>query len=97
MGAALPAESGSSDRQRVVKGAAILDRVENCEIRCFVSGMDTQGAELSVGREARLPAEFLLYVPREGIAYRASLTWREGDRAGVEFAGTEPKPHWHFG
>jgi hypothetical protein len=97
MGAARPAENGFSVRQPVMKGAAIIDRVESCEIRCFIRDMDAQGAEISVGSEVGLPPEFLLYVPHKGVVYRASLRWREGARAEVEFSGTEPKPHWHYG
>lgn len=97
MGAALPADERFGHKRRVNKGAAILNAVENCEIRCFVRDMHEGGAELNVGSNEQLPPEFLLYVPREGVVYRASLRWRDGNRAEVEFLGTEPKPHWHYG
>jgi len=97
MGSALPVDDRLGHRHRVIKGAAILNGVESCEITCFIRDMHEQGAELSVGREERIPAEFLLYVPRDGVTYRAALRWRDGDRAGVELRGTEPKPHWHYG
>ncbi|TIM34179.1 MAG: PilZ domain-containing protein, partial [Mesorhizobium sp.] len=41
--------------------------------------------------------EFLLYVPTDGIAYKAAVRWRREDRIGVMFTGTAPKPHWHYG
>ena len=97
MGMAPTVDERSSHRHRVIKGAAILSGAENCEIRCFIRDMHERGAELRVGREERIPAEFLLYVPRDGVAYRAALRWRDGDRAGVDLSGTEPKPHWHYG
>lgn len=44
-----------------------------------------------------MPDEFLLYVPTDGIGYKAVVRWRRDGRIGVEFTGTEPKPHWHYG
>lgn len=52
---------------------------------------------MKVSPDARVPAEFLLYVPVDGVAYRATLRWREKDRVGVQFTGTEPKPKLHYG
>ncbi len=96
---ALPAESENKRerRQRVLKGAAILSGVSKSEIACTIRNMHKDGAELKVPVEAPLPQQFLLYVPVDGIAYRAELRWRGRDRAGVEFTGTEPKPSWHYG
>jgi hypothetical protein len=84
-------------RQRVLKGGAILSGVANSEIGCMVRNMHQHGAELRVSADARVPEHFLLYVPVDGIAYRCVLRWRKGDRCGVEFTGTEPKPQWHYG
>jgi hypothetical protein len=84
-------------RQRVLKGASILDGIDNSEIACAVRNMHENGAELRVPAEASVPAEFLLYIPLDRIAYRCELRWRVGTRAGVKFNGTAPKPHWHYG
>lgn len=84
-------------RQRVLKGASILTGVNNSEIACAIRNMHKHGAELNVSPEARIPYEFLLYVPVDGLAYRSLLRWRRHDKVGVEFTGTEPKPHWHYG
>lgn len=84
-------------RQRVLKGAAILTGINNSEVTCTVRNMHSNGAELKVSIDARVPDEFLLYVPVDGIGYRAVVRWRREDRIGVEFTGTEPKPHWHYG
>ncbi len=100
---ALPAQgertgdSRSAHRQRVLKGASILLGISNSEIACTIRNMNQGGAELKVAIDARVPPDFLLYVPVDGIAYRAVLAWRAGDRVGVTFNGTEPKPHWHYG
>jgi hypothetical protein len=95
----VPAEAGQprEHRQRVLKGASILLGIKNSEINCTIRNMNKDGAELRVAAEARVPKEFLLYVPNDGVAYRAVLRWRKQDRCGVMFTGTEPKPHWHYG
>lgn len=84
-------------RQRVLKGAAILIDVNTSEIKCTVRNMHEHGAELRVPLGTYIPSEFLLYVAVDGIGYRSIVRWRSGDRVGVMFTGTEPKPHWHYG
>lgn len=96
---AVPAEADhrTEHRKRVLKGASILLGISQSEIACMVRNMSAGGAELKIPVEARVPEQFLLYVPLDGTAYRCNLEWRAGDRAGVSFRGTEPKPHWHYG
>ena len=84
-------------RQRVFKGATILTGMTRSEVTCTVRNMHDGGAELRVSVDARVPDEFLLYVPTDGIAYKAVLRWRREDRVGVMFTGRERKPHWHYG
>ena len=81
----------------MLKGASILTGVSNSEIKCTVRNMHADGAELKVDLHARVPNEFLLYVPVDGLAYKAVVRWRQEGRIGVMFAGTEPKPSWHYG
>lgn len=96
---AVPAESNSprEHRRRVLKGASILSGITNSVVQCTIRNMHAHGAELIVAAEARVPTEFLLYVPADAIGYRSTLRWRKLDRCGVSFSGTEPKPHWHYG
>ena len=84
-------------RRRVLKGASILQTINDNEIKVTVRNMDEGGAELRVPIGAPIPPEFLLYVPNDGVGYRSIVRWREGDRVGVQFVGREPKPHWHYG
>jgi hypothetical protein len=84
-------------RQRVLKGASILNGVSNSEVRCVLRNMHANGAELKIDIDARVPNEFLLYVPVDGIAYKTVVRWRREGRIGVMFTGTEPKPAWHYG
>lgn len=97
VGMAVEAEQRREHRQRVLKGAAILTGITNSEVTCTVRNMHNNGAEIRVPLDARVPPEFLLYVSVDGIAYQARVAWRAGDRIGLTFHGTEPKPHWHYG
>ena len=90
-------ELRNKHRQRVLKGATILTGLTNSEVKCTVRNMHPGGAELKVPIDARVPDEFLLYVPVDGIAYRSEVCWRRNDRVGVKFTGTEPKPKLHYG
>ncbi|MCF6112758.1 PilZ domain-containing protein [Mesorhizobium muleiense] len=90
-------ENRDKRRQRVFKGATILAGITRSEVTCTVRNMHDGGAELMVSIDARVPDEFLLYVPTDGIAYKAVVRWRREDRIGVMFTGTEPKPPWHYG
>ena len=84
-------------RQRVLKGGSILSGINNSAINCTIRNMHRNGAELRVPLDARIPQEFLLYVPVDGVGYRAFVRWRKLDRVGVAFSGTEPKPSWFYG
>lgn len=97
---ALPVEAEEHRReyrQRVLKGAAILNGINNSTIQCTIRNMHKHGAELRVAIEARVPLEFSLYVPVDGVAYKSEVAWRSGERIGVKFSGTEPKPSWFYG
>lgn len=97
MSVPVEAENRREHRQRVLKGASILTGIKNSEIACTIRNMHKNGAELKVSADTPVPQEFLLYVPVDGIAYRCTLRWRNRDRVGVDFNGTEPKPAWHYG
>ena len=90
-------EDRDEHRNRVHKGGSILTGITNPAITCMVRNMHEHGAELTVHPDAHVPSEFLLYVPADGLAYRSVVRWRKNDKAGVQFTGTEPKPHWHYG
>lgn len=92
-----PIPSPRAHRHRVLKGATIITSITASEVPCTIRNQHAAGAELKVPAEASIPAEFLLYVPVDGVAYRCSLRWRKNDRAGVQFMGTESKPRLHYG
>jgi len=84
-------------RQRVLKGGTIITSIQNSEVSCTLRNQNPGGAELKVAPESRVPDHFLLYVPVDGVAYRAEVRWRRNDCVGVKFTGTEPKPKLHYG
>lgn len=90
-------EQRGERRNRVLKGATIILGVKESEIACVIRNQHAGGAELKVPVERQVPAEFLLYVPIDEIAYQCSLRWRRGERVGVRFLGTAPKPKLHYG
>lgn len=87
----------AAHRACVLKGASILNGVDASEIKCTIRNMHDGGAELQVPTGIAVANEFLLYVPLDGTAYRSVVRWRRGNRVGVMFVGTEPKPRWHYG
>ncbi|TPL46436.1 PilZ domain-containing protein [Mesorhizobium sp. B2-4-6] len=91
-----PALPNKEHRQRVLKGATIITRITNSDTTCTIRNQQATGAELKVPVETRVPAEFLLYVPVDGIAYRCVMRGRKNDRIGVQFTGTETKPKLHY-
>lgn len=91
------AEERREHRRRVLKGATILTGMQNSALSCTIRNLHQHGAEIRIDADVPVPGHFLLYVPSEGIGYRATLAWRKGDRAGLRFDGTEPKPSWHYG
>lgn len=81
----------------MLKGASILQGINDSEIKVTVRNMHANGAELRVPLGVQIPAEFLLYIPIDAAGYRSVVRWRYGDRIGVQFMSREPKPHWHYG
>lgn len=97
MNPAAESEHRRERRQRVLKGASILQGINDSEIKVTVRNMHANGAELRVPLGVQIPAEFLLYIPIDAAGYRSVVRWRYGDRIGVQFMSREPKPHWHYG
>lgn len=100
MGAIPVFENGVSRplRHRVLKKATIIRGLKLSETVCVMRNESTNGCELKLNdAEQHVPDEFLLYVPMNATAYRCKIRWRTGARIGVEFSGTECKPHWHYG
>ncbi|MER8955397.1 PilZ domain-containing protein [Mesorhizobium sp. M0045] len=91
------AEPRRDHRQRVLKRATIIISITSSEISCTMRNQHASGAELKLPAETRIPTEFLLYVPVDGVAYRSVVRWRKNEKVGVQFTGVEPKPRLHYG
>ena len=72
------------------KGATIERFDGKPDLRCRITNLSLEGAELALDPGQRAPDQFALYVPHEGMAYRATVRWRKEGRIGVEFAGAQP-------
>lgn len=88
---------GRPHRPKALKGAVILQGMNDSSIPCTIRNMHEGGAELRVAAETAIPDKFLLFMPIERICHRCEVRWRERDRVGVQFGGTEPKPRWYHG
>ena len=84
-------------RRRVLKGATIIKTLVDSEIECLIRNQHEDGAELKIDPDSHVPSSFLLYVAADGVAYRAEVKWRHGERVGVQFTGAVPKPPFHYG
>jgi hypothetical protein len=65
-------------------GSIIFDR-QLVPMLCAVRDVSKGGARLFLGRPGRVPDEFDLSVPRDGLIYHCRVTWRGSDRLGVAF------------
>jgi hypothetical protein len=90
-------ENRREHRRRVLKRATIINAGSISEIGCSIHNQTPGGAEINVDPGVHIPQHFLLYVPVDGTAYRSVVCWRRGERIGVQFRGTEPKPPRHYG
>jgi len=52
-------------------------------VDCTVRSLSAGGANLRVLPTHPLPAEFVLLIVGEGVAYDATIAWRRGDLVGV--------------
>jgi hypothetical protein len=84
-------------RNRVLKGATIIQSITSSEIACVMRNQSEVGAELKVAPDAAISNSFQLYVAVDGLAYDCVVRWRRNDKIGVEFVGRGPKPKHHYG
>ena len=82
-------DARQSPRSDALRGAMILDAAGKAANRCLVTNISPEGAELELVENVRVPPQFTLHIPHEGMAYRAQVRWRESGRIGVEFYGSE--------
>lgn len=76
-------------RAETLKGAVIVPANGKPEIRCLITNISGEGAELRLDGHDRAPPRFELRVPHQAMSYRAEVRWRDEGRIGVAFTGFE--------
>jgi PilZ domain len=76
-------ETRIATRHRVLKAAII--RFGGVAVDCTIRNLSTTGALLEVSSSVRIPAEFTLFVPSDGLRLPCVLVWRTEYRMGVHF------------
>jgi|APFEC2959095136_1045048.scaffolds.fasta_scaffold00756_13 hypothetical protein len=84
-------DARQQQRADLLKSANIERADGKPPVGCQISNISAEGAELKLGAGQRAPDQFTLYVPHEGMAYRATVRWRAEGRIGVEFHGAEQR------
>ncbi len=82
-------DAREQDRADLLKGATIERADGKPDVRCLITNISSDGAELALDAGQRAPDQFVLHVPHEGMAYRAAVRWREEGKIGVMFHGAE--------
>jgi hypothetical protein len=76
-------ETRIATRHRVQKAATIT--FGGIEVDCTVRNLSTTGALLELSNLVRLPKEFTLVVPEDGLRLPCAIVWRTEYRMGVHF------------
>ena len=70
-------------RHRVQKAATI--EFGGVAVNCTIRNLSTTGALLELSSAVRIPAEFSLVVPGDGLHLPCAVVWRTEYRMGVHF------------
>jgi hypothetical protein len=76
-------ETRIATRHRVLKAATI--EFGGIAIDCTVRNLSTTGALLELSSAVRIPAEFTLVIPGDGLHLPCAVVWRTEYRMGVHF------------
>jgi hypothetical protein len=70
-------------RHRVQMAATI--EFGGIAVDCIIRNLSTTGAQLELSSRARIPADFTLVVPGDGLRLPCTVVWRTEYRMGVHF------------
>jgi hypothetical protein len=73
-------------RRTILRGRICYGSRYVISLDCGIRNLNERGAQLRISPSQPLPSTFALIHVAEGLAFDASLTWRRGDLAGVEFS-----------
>jgi hypothetical protein len=82
-------DARSAKRNDTLVGAIVTNASRKLSMRCLIVNVSTDGAELHLTGDDRVPPQFELQVPQNGVVYRCDVRWREPGRIGVAFLGFE--------
>jgi hypothetical protein len=72
-------------RRRVLFSGRLVHSKQEMSMACAIQDLSTTGARVKLAGFDALGDPLYLIDMRNGLAYRAQLRWREGDRAGLAF------------
>jgi hypothetical protein len=72
-------------REHVCLSARIARNNGSPSLACVIRNFSTAGANLILGADEYLPAEFDLQIPLRNTTYRVALIWRNEEGCGVKF------------
>ena len=76
-------------RNRTYLGGIVAFHHRYSTMNCIVRNFSTHGAKISFENIASIPEEFDLGIAQKAKTYRARVTWRSADEAGVAFLEPE--------
>lgn len=77
-------------RQRVLKQGKMLFPNNMSVMDCTIRDLSATGAKLLCSETARVPDEFRLVTPADGMVRDVKVVWRKPDQLGVTFT-SEPR------
>lgn len=83
------AETRGDQRQRMLKGGAILGDDGSERATCLIRNLSATGARLEVQNGAPVPDRFVLAMP-EGHRRPVQTAWSSGPHCGVKFRDLDP-------
>jgi hypothetical protein len=79
-------ENRRAPRRRVLFTGRIVYGMQEMTVECAIQNISQTGARVRLaGVEALQPPVYLVDI-RHGLAFRAHVRWRDGDRAGLSFS-----------
>jgi hypothetical protein len=74
----------TTPRRRVLLTALLVDLDNDMVVSCRIENVSDTGARIRLAEPRYLPPTFWLIAVTSGLAYLATVIWREDERLGVE-------------
>ena len=83
------AERRPIPRRRVLLGAVATYEDGAYTLKCQIRDLNEKGARIVVPSTQKLPEDLYLVIARDHMVHKATLVWRKGDEAGLQFITSE--------